>query len=428
MEQLIIFGRYPVPGKTKTRLIPLLGSVGAADLHRRLTESIWTSAVSLDRLECTIVFCYDGGTPKKVAQWIGEEPLVYKPQSKGNLGQRMFDAMTAGFKGGAKRVVLVGTDIPDIRRHHLDSAFEALASNDLVLGPSTDGGYWLVGLRRPVNVFENIQWGSPNVLKQTLLLAEDKALSHHLLDQLTDIDEPDDLRQFVAQSEIDRPYISVIIPALNEAEGIARTISMAADPNAEIIVVDGQSSDHTVAEATAGKARVLTAPRGRARQLNAGARQARGQVLLFLHADTRLPENYIHWIFDALLDKSCVMGAFRFGTDSSRLGMRIIEFAANIRSVIFKLPYGDQAFFMKRSQFERSGGFPEVPIAEDLFFARRMAVAGNINITAARIITSARRWERVGILRTTLINYLIAAGCIARISPQKLAPLYRRVT
>ncbi|MCP4669615.1 MAG: glycosyltransferase family 2 protein, partial [Deltaproteobacteria bacterium] len=222
-----------------------------------------------------------------------------------------------------------------------------------------------------------------------------------------------------------RPYLSVIIPTLDEGDRIRTAIDSALDPDAEVIVVDGESRDNTVQEAIKAGARVEKRPRGRAVQQNRGAKVARGGVLLFLHADTRLPKGYVKHIFETLLDPKTMLGAFRFKTDLKHPLMRVIEFATNFRSRYLHMPYGDQGFFMRKSVFDATGGFPEVPIAEDLLFTRILSRNGHIRIAPAHVVTSGRRWQALGLLRTTMINYAIVAGLLLRISPDNLASLYK---
>ena len=147
-------------------------------------------------------------------------------------------------------------------------------------------------------------------------------------------------------------------------------------------------------------------------------------MLLFLHADTLLPRGFVNLIFETLMDRSVVAGAFRFRTDMDQLIMKISEGIVNIRSRFFHLPYGDQGLFVLRPVFESVGGFPDVPIAEDLFLVRQLKSLGAVRIAQGYAVTSARRWRTLGFLRTTLMNYLILAGCLLRISPIKLATFY----
>jgi rSAM/selenodomain-associated transferase 2/rSAM/selenodomain-associated transferase 1 len=423
---LIVFGRYPVPGKTKTRLIPVLGPAGAAELQRHITEKTFKAAQAFaSRSRVDLQFCYDGGSEKQMRRWLGPRVLFSK-QRPGNLGERMETAFHDAFRNGYGRVVLVGTDVPDMTDRYIETAFDALGERDLVLGPSADGGYWLVGLKGPMPIFENISWGTEEVLAETLSASRGLGLSTYCLDRLRDIDTEEDLEQrFKGWA---RPYLSVIIPALNEAGTIEAAIHRAWSDDVEIHVVDGGSTDETAAQAARAGARILNSHRGRALQQNRGAAAAEGRVLLFLHADTHLPENYVFHVFETFMDPGVVLGAFRFRTDLDRPSMRLMEAATNLRSRLLRLPYGDQALFIRKEIFRASGGFPEVPIAEDFLFVRHVSKHGRIVVAPAEAVTSARRWKSRGMLRTFWINQIVLFGLALRIPPHVLATLYRRPT
>lgn len=422
-RQIIVFGRYPVPGHTKTRLIPSLGPVGAAELQRHLAHQSLDTVLAAK--QGPVQFYYTGGTSAQMRRWLDHCPIALTPQSGGHLGQRMQNALDGALDQGCGQVVLVGTDIPDMQAHHIRAAFDALKSNDVVLGPSQDGGYWLVGLRRKARIFDNIDWGTSDVLNQTEAAAQRQRLSIARIDPLNDIDSVADVVAWTDNQRWQNPYLSIVMPALNEAPHIAKAIKAARCPDSEIIVVDGGSRDRTMALAQQAGAIVMSAPQGRTTQQNAGARKARGKVLLFLHADTRLPDNYATQVFETLMDPKTVAGAFQFKTDYDHWGMRLIEKSVRIRSRLFHLPYGDQAIFIPRAVFEKAGGFPLVPIAEDLFLMRRLAHLGRIGLTQESAITSGRRWREIGVWRATAINYIIAGGCLAGVPPKYLAPLYR---
>ncbi len=420
-DRLIIFGRYPVPGRTKTRLIPALGPVGAADLQRKLTErTLKKIRAFASRRSVELEFCFEGGSECKLRKWLGPVAL-FSRQSPGNLGTRIHSAFLRAFADGCRNVTLIGTDIPGLEPGHLEQAFDSLIKHDLVLGPTNDGGYWLIGLNRPADLFHGIDWGTGTVFDQTAALAKGHGLKIHQLETIADIDTIEDLKQWRPDWAEGGPYISVIIPALNEGVNIEAVIRRAEDREAEIIVVDGGSTDDTKVRASNAGARVEAGPVGRAVQQNRGAEIARGKVLLFLHADTHLPDRYAAHVFETLMDPGTAVGAFRFKTDLNKPFMKVIEFMTNIRSRYFKLPYGDQGLFMRKSVFESIGGFPEVSIAEDLLLVRRLSERGIIRISKAEVVTSARRWLTFGLLRTTLINQVIFACCYIGVSPHNIA-------
>jgi rSAM/selenodomain-associated transferase 2/rSAM/selenodomain-associated transferase 1 len=424
--RLILFGRYPVPGRTKTRLIPSLGPVGAADLQRRLTQESLATLLHAGLPASSVEFCYTGGTPYQVKRWLGRRGIGFTRQAGGDLGSRMANALGAALDQGERPVVLVGTDIPSMTAGHIQTAFRALRRHDVVLGPSRDGGYWLIGVRRQVDLFQGIPWGRADVLARTLAQAVRQGLTVFQLEPLNDIDTPADLAAWQPQGEWRHPYITVVIPALNEAATIADTIGRASTADTRIVVADGGSVDHTADLAREAGAEVIGTPPGRAVQQNTAASLAASPVLLFLHADTLLPRDYPDQVFETLMPVDVVAGAFRFKTDWNRRSMRLIEKTVQIRSTLLQMPYGDQALFMSRNIFEKVGGFPRVPIAEDLFLVRRLARLGRIAQARGSVLTSGRRWRTIGIWRTTLINYLIAGGCLLGMDPRHLAPLYRK--
>ncbi|MCP4575159.1 MAG: DUF2064 domain-containing protein [Deltaproteobacteria bacterium] len=427
-DRLIIFGRYPVPGKTKTRLIPALGLVGAANLQRRLTEKIFLSATEFaSRHNATIECCFEGGTPQKMHRWLGSI-LKLSFQQAGDLGRRMRCALFDALDDGGKRVILLGTDIPGLNAEILEQAFTALLEHDIVLGPSTDGGYWLMGLKRPIDLFQNIHWSTPRVLEQTLAQARLMRLTVHLLEFLSDVDTPEDLGRWRLKERVPEFFLTVVIPSLNEENHIRRAVLSATDRDVEVIVADGGSTDGTIRLAESLGARVIHSPLGRALQQNCGAAAAMGENVLFLHADTRLPEGYVTQVFETLMAPGAVMGAFRFKTDYRRPLMRLVEWMTHLRSKYLRLPYGDQAIFMKKSIFERAGGFPVVPIGEDLFLVRHLIKLENVKVRMAKgaAVTSGRRWKTIGPLKTTWINQLMLMGMTMGISLQTLSRLYRR--
>jgi len=222
-----------------------------------------------------------------------------------------------------------------------------------------------------------------------------------------------------------KTQVSVIIPTLNEAARIAGLLSsLRVLPDIEIILVDGRSQDRTVEMAEALASRVLVTAPGRARQMNEGARYATGEVFLFLHADTRLELSAFAQLTSALSDSTIVGGAFSLSLDSRRWELRLIAAVTNLRARLFSLPYGDQAIFVRRVVFEKIGGYAELPLMEDFEFMRRLRRHGRTVILSAKAVSSARRWEKEGIVYTTLRDWVIALLFLFGVSPVALAKWY----
>ena len=222
------------------------------------------------------------------------------------------------------------------------------------------------------------------------------------------------------------PRISVIIPTLNEADQLSTVLERVfCEDIFECIVVDGGSTDGTLKVAHELGAVVEQSPPGRASQLNAGAKRASGDLLLFLHGDTLLPAGYVGQMKRALGSKGFVLGAFPLGLNASGFGLRIVELLVRLRCFWFDMPYGDQAYFVWRRHFDAVGGFPEQPLLEDYEFLRRIRAHGAVVLTDRPVLTSARRWQKLGWRRTSAINYTIIRRYIKGTPPDELARVYR---
>ena len=193
-DQLTIFTRYPEPGLTKTRLISALGEEGAAKLQKKLTEDTIQKIEQLVKTS-TIepVICFEGGDLVSMQNWLGPDRL-YQSQGQGNLGEKLKKSFGDAFAAGAQRVVTIGCDCPGLSRKIVGRAFDALYMKDLVLGPATDGGYYLIGIKYSIDaLFEDIPWGTDQVFEKTVSLAQQLDLSIEILEELHDVDRPEDL-------------------------------------------------------------------------------------------------------------------------------------------------------------------------------------------------------------------------------------------
>jgi rSAM/selenodomain-associated transferase 2 len=221
--------------------------------------------------------------------------------------------------------------------------------------------------------------------------------------------------------------LSVIIPALNEAANIAQAVASAWAAGAyEVLVADGGSTDDTAALAEANRARVIRSLSGRALQQNAAAREAIGDVLLFLHADCGLPATAARQVESALANLRVLHGAFRQRIAASGLSYRLLEAGNAARVRCLGMPYGDQATFVRRTVFEELGGFPAVPLMEDLILMQRLRRKAWPVLLAGPLAVSPRRWQRHGIIRQTLRNWRLTAAYSLGASPERLARQYQR--
>ncbi len=217
----------------------------------------------------------------------------------------------------------------------------------------------------------------------------------------------------------------MIIPTLNEAANLPTTLQTVGTPDdrLEVLVVDAGSSDSTVEVARQYGCHAFVSNRGRANQMNAGAAVATGEFLLFLHADTRLPDNYRREI-EQILSTQFVGGAFSLTIDSPGFLPRIIEAAVAFRSRFWQRPYGDQALFFRAADFYANGGYKPLALMEDYEFVGRIRKGGKIGIARQPVTTSARRWLKHGFVRTTLLNQLCVLGYHLGVSDQQLAKFY----
>lgn len=221
--------------------------------------------------------------------------------------------------------------------------------------------------------------------------------------------------------------LAIVIPALNEAVNLSRLLPDLARgcPGVEIVVVDGGSRDDTAAVvARLPGPRLLESARGRAVQMNHGAREAGGDTLLFLHADTRLPDGAARAIEQTLAEPGVVGGRFDVRFDNERPLFRVIAWFMNTRSRASGICTGDQAIFVRRADFEAVGGYPDIPLMEDIELSRRLKRRGNLRALRLRVTTSARKWEREGPLRTIGLMWALRFLHFCGVAPARLHRWY----
>lgn len=230
----------------------------------------------------------------------------------------------------------------------------------------------------------------------------------------------------ITNQNINNDLISIIIPTLNEEGNIEAAINSIQSNNIEIIVVDGGSQDETLLIAKSLDVKVIVSAPGRANQMNAGAMVASGEMLLFLHADTRLPTGFDEMIRTTLAKPGIVAGAFALQIDAPDWGLRLVEFGVKWRSHLWQMPYGDQAIFLTKDVFQQVGNFPQIPIMEDFELMKKLKSLGKIYLLPTPVITSPRRWLKKGILQTTILNQIIVIAYLLGVSPNRICNWYRQ--
>lgn len=455
---LIIFTRVPVPGQTKTRLMPYFSPRQCARLHTCFLRDI---AAVCKKVRADVYICYTGedgqrrGTAKEpgdgeskldkperqakaenpdkserrakpeeqakpmqrdeagrrerpeILRRIFGECAGYFPQEGDGLGERMYRAIERVLKKGYASCLLMGTDVPEVQTGDLHQAFGILEENDLVFGPTADGGYYLVGMKAArKEAFEKQTYGHGNVFQHTVRSLKDKNLSVGVGRMLHDIDTREDIAGYRDRLRRDKRLrktetgkylmrtvkISVIVPIYNEEKVMGKLLEDLGRirDRCEIILVDGGSTDRTL-EYISPEFRLLHSPKGRAHQMNLGAKASTGDVLFFLHCDSELPEKPLEQIRRVMRDYR--VGCFGIAFHSRNFFMFTCRVISNHRIKDRKVVFGDQGIFIDRELFFDAGMFPELPVMEDYQFSLNLKARGEkIGITRSRIYTSDRRF------------------------------------
>ncbi len=222
---------------------------------------------------------------------------------------------------------------------------------------------------------------------------------------------------------------SIIVPVFQEGERINDLLGylnrLDSEKNLEIIVVDGAKEKDTLRAIHSNHVIKISSGKGRAKQMNAGASVANGEILIFLHADTELPGQALKKIYSLIVEKAYVGGAFDLGIKSDKFIFKIVSTSASLRSRLSRIPFGDQAIFIRREYFNQIGGYKEILLMEDVELMRRIKKSGNkIRIFHDRVMTSPRRWEKEGVIYCTLRNWTLQALYFLGMSPDRLAKFY----
>ncbi|MEM7474990.1 MAG: TIGR04283 family arsenosugar biosynthesis glycosyltransferase [Planctomycetota bacterium] len=438
---LIVFARKPEIGKCKTRLIPALGAEGAAQVHEAMTRHTleWAEVFS-EQAGCTYEVHFSGGVGTEFRECL-ELPahISCLPQCEGDLGQRLRRVAENAAQRGVQSLLFVGTDCPSLNAQIARQVRERLQTHQVCIVPATDGGYTVLGidLHRSESkgglasifdsLFSNIEWGTDSVFESSVAqLMQNGINSLATLPALHDVDTPEDLPQWEeaqTAAEEETPELSVVVPCKDEEPELAACLASA--EGSERIVVGSGDMLATVLACREAGAHFVSHDGTRAAKLNLGQELARSDRLLFLHADSKLPADYLAQVEEVLSRESAAAGAFRLQIDSPRWAARWVEFGVWMRTRFRQMPYGDQAMFLRCPIFQLAGGFPEQDIMEDFEFALRLRRLGRIHLCRSSVKTSARRWHLLGFLRTTLINQWMIFAYRTGADPKELAKYYR---
>jgi rSAM/selenodomain-associated transferase 2/rSAM/selenodomain-associated transferase 1 len=421
---IIVFARAPVPGQVKTRLG--LPPDRAAALHQALVrETLAGLQPLLPRADVEL------STDAPTQAW-DDCGFPRSLQTEGDLGTRMLAAIESALASGRPRVLILGSDSPELPLGHVRALLESRA--DVALGPTDDGGYYGISCSRVSGrMFDGVRWSTEHAYCDTVAAVERCGLSWERGPSWFDVDRPEDLdRPEIPASLRARlgtrgPLTSIVIPTLNEAAWIAATINALAalEGDKEIVVADGGSEDGTVEQAESLGARVVRCERGRGVQLRTVAASCRGEVLWFLHADTIAPENALIAIRDALSDERVVGGNFALKfAGNSRAARNLTWIYPYLR--LLGLAYGDSGIFVRRSAYGRIGGFRPYPLFEDLDLIRRLKKAGRFARLDCELVTSARRFEN-RYLRSWALWIVLQVLYWVGVPPATLARIYRHV-
>lgn len=438
---ICVFVKHPTPGAAKTRLISVVGEKNAAKLAVAFFQDVFATVKKLSWAKPIIT------APEDPRKELEVDPVVpFWLQGPGDLGSRLEQIFIQGLKE-FPQVFAIGGDSPGLPLKFFEKAREVLANHDAVIGPCQDGGFYLLGLKAcPQDLFLDLPWSQPTTCAAMVKRLKEFGFQVKELPLWFDVDWPQDLihlKKLMQENKINVPktaqvlniihlppskQISVIIPTWNEEKRIGDRLTELSTMSEihEILVVDGGSLDQTLERVKEfPHVKLFQSSKGRAAQMNFGAQVSSGEVLLFLHADVQLPPDAPYWIEQALEDENVVAGAFKTWIVCDRKKSVLSPFfhLGDLRSRYTKLPYGDQALFVRKTVFKELGGFPNQPLMEDLEFSRRLKKIGRIQRVPACVKVSGRRWIKRPIYYFLLMNtfpFLYVLG----VSPKSLARFY----
>lgn len=427
---VIVFAKTPAPGQVKTRIGTTVGMEAAAAIYEQMLNSILKASAPHEVWRRVIAV-----TPESDPSYFSEPGLTLLRQCGSDIGKRLSHALHFGVQSGADRVLVIGSDIPSLTADDLAEAFARLETEPCVVGPSLDGGFYLVGSAANHAgavcdaLSSDIAWSTPQVLHQLQAASKQIGVPLSLLPVKQDIDTYEDWLGYLDATNAGKPPqprpVSVIIPALNEEALLADCLKSLSGEGCEIIVVDGGSTDRTIAVAQAFGATVIRLGQAnRARQMNAGAKIAQGELLLFFHADSRLSRGGIAALQKAMARPHVAGGAFSLRFFPEEPFYSWLAVGANAFCRLTKMMFGDRGMFIRASLFRQIGPFPEQAIMEDAALATAVRKAGNIVILPNAVYTSARKHQKETKLQAVYRTLWAYAAYRLGVSPEKIKARY----
>jgi hypothetical protein len=411
---LLIFLRYPEAGRVKRRLSEEVGPARAAEVYEKLIRRTLGLVCDFTRRSpaTRIIIFHTPENPVEKFKAKFRGPWEFRSQDGEHLGTRMANALRSAFATGADKVVLIGTDLADIQATDLERAFKDIGNKVAVLGPAADGGFYLIGADRPLDSALHFGvWGTSDVFSRTARALEAGGFCVRPAAERNDVDCMRDLERLESDF-LFASSISVIIPTLSAAHKLSPLLTYVENslwPGDEIVVVTGSAVEKTALQRISPSLTVVNAGVGRGIQQNIGAMLSRNTILFFLHDDTIPPPEFAYLIRRACRDKPEALGCFKLRFVPSNRALAAIASWANLRTVLFKLPYGDQGFFCRRELFERIGGFGRRYLMEDVELVSKLHRMGGpgriVSMLPVPVYSSSERYFRKGVLKACLQNH-----------------------
>lgn len=407
-KAFIVFTRIPAEYKTKTRLMPYYSAAQCVGLHTAMLKDMAETVKRLESSIKTYIYYLPDGDVNIIKNIFGDA-LIYREQTGETLGGKMYNAISEVISEGVEAASLAGTDIPKISSTDIENSFETLLEKDIVLSPTKDGGYYLVGMKKANKDIFNIEgYGGNTVFEKTKSRIEALGLSLGIGTVHRDIDTKEDIKAFYELMHTDENFrkthtagflkenkkIAIIIPTYNEEETVGRLQNQLENlrGRCEIVFVDGGSTDKTVELIDTTKFRLLHSKKGRNNQMNLGAESVEADILFFLHCDSILPPNSLEEILD-LMEKYRA-GCFGIAFKSFSPLMFICRYISNHRVFDRKVMFGDQGIIIEKDLFMEIGMYPDLPIMEDYQLSLTLKEKGiKLGMAKHRIYTSARRFK-----------------------------------